>query len=56
MFQGFKKADPYVGARKLRLTRPPVRRDSRKIGYEVDISPKCDTKKTSYFLDLIKYV
>ena len=26
MFQGFKKATPYGGARKLRLTLPPVRR------------------------------
>ena len=26
MFQGFKKATPYGGARKLRLTQPPVRR------------------------------
>ena len=26
MFQGFTEANPYVGARKLRLTRPPVRR------------------------------
>ena len=25
MFQGFKKATPYGGARKLRLTLPPVR-------------------------------
>ena len=25
MFQGFKKATPYGGARKLRLTQPPVR-------------------------------
>ena len=24
MFQGFAKANPYVGARKLGLTRPPV--------------------------------
>ena len=28
MFQGFKKATPYGGARKLRLTLPPVRRVS----------------------------
>ena len=28
MFQGFKKATPYGGARKLRLTQPPVRRVS----------------------------
>ena len=28
MFQGFKKATPYGGARKLRLTQPPVRRDN----------------------------
>ena len=26
MFQGFKKATPYGGTRKLRLTQPPVRR------------------------------
>ena len=26
MFQGFKKATPYGGAKKLRLTLPPVRR------------------------------
>ena len=26
MFQGFKKATPYEGAKKLRLTQPPVRR------------------------------
>ena len=28
MFQGFKKATPYGGARNLRLTQPPVRRVS----------------------------
>ena len=31
MFQGFKKATPYGGARKLRLTLPPVRRGTNLI-------------------------
>ena len=31
MFQGFKKATPYGGARKLRLTHPPVRREEQLI-------------------------
>ena len=35
MFQGFKKATPYEGARKLRLTLPPVCR-----GRDVDVEVK----------------
>ena len=37
MFQRFKKANPYVGARKLRLIRPPVRRDEFCIRLRVNI-------------------
>ena len=36
MFQGFKKVAPYGGARKLRLTQPPVRRG-------IHIRPLLDT-------------
>ena len=44
MFQGFKKATPYGGARKLRLTPPPVRRESQGTGSTSQSSEKFPSK------------
>ena len=44
MFQGFKKATPYGGTRKLRLALPPVRRESQGTGRTSQSSEKFPSK------------